>query len=55
MIRGLIAEVGRKETIGKPIMYGTTMEFVQFFGLDNEENLPKIEEITLFEEVLVSN
>jgi len=49
LIRGLIAEVGRKETVGKPIMYGTTMEFVQFFGLDTEESLPKLAEISLFE------
>lgn len=49
MIRGLIAEVGRKETIGKPILYGTTMEFIQYFGLDAEESLPKIEELQLFE------
>jgi len=49
MIRGLICEVGRKETVGKPIMYGTTMEFVQFFGLDKEESLPKLAELSLFE------
>lgn len=49
MIRGLITEVGRKEAIGKPILYGTTMEFVQYFGLNTEESLPKIEELQLFE------
>lgn len=49
MIRGLITEVGRKETVGKPILYGTTMEFIQYFGLDSEESLPKIEELKLFE------
>jgi len=49
MIRGLITEVGRKEAIGKPILYGTTMEFVQYFGLDTEASLPKIEELQLFE------
>lgn len=49
MIRGLIAEVGRKEAIGKPILYGTTMEFIQYFGLDAEESLPKIEELQLFD------
>ncbi len=49
MVRGLIAEVGRKETVGKPILYGTTMEFVQFFGLDHVDNIPKLAEITLFE------
>ena len=48
LIRGLITEVGRKDTIGRPILYGTTMEFVQYFGLDNEEKLPKIEELKLF-------
>lgn len=49
MIRGLITEVGRKEAIGRPILYGTTMEFIQYFGLDAEESLPKIEELQLFE------
>lgn len=50
LIRGLICEVGRKETIGRPILYGTTMEFVQYFGLLSEEELPQIEELKLFKE-----
>ncbi len=50
MIRGLITEVGRKETIGRPILYGTTMEFVQYFGLLNEENIPKLDKLQLFKE-----
>jgi segregation and condensation protein B len=50
MIRGLISEVGRKETIGRPILYGTTMEFVQYFGLLDEDNIPKLEELQLFKE-----
>lgn len=50
MIRGLIAEVGRKETVGRPILYGTTMEFLQYFGLENEEQLPKIDDITVTRE-----
>ena len=49
MIRGLITEIGRKETVGKPILYGTTMEFVQYFGLEKEESLPKLEDLQLFE------
>ncbi len=48
MIRGLVAEVGRKETIGRPILYGTTMEFVQYFGLLDEKKIPKLEELQLF-------
>ena len=51
LIRGLVTDVGRKEAVGKPILYGTTMEFIQYFGLENEESLPKIEEITLFEKI----
>ena len=46
MIRGLIEEVGRKEALGRPILYGTTMEFLQFFGLENEDQLPSVDNIT---------
>lgn len=54
MIRGLIGEVGRKESPGRPILYGTTMEFLQYFGLQSEEDIPKFEEpekAELFQEV----
>jgi segregation and condensation protein B len=50
LIRGLVDEVGRKETIGRPILYGTTMEFIQYFGLTSEENIPKIDDLQLFKE-----
>src|SRR3989304_6900002 len=50
MIRGLIAEVGRKEAVGRPILYGTTMEFLQYFGLENENQLPKLDNITVLKE-----
>ena len=43
MIRGLISEVGRKETPGRPILYGTTMEFLQYFGLNSEDEIPKFD------------
>lgn len=43
MIRGLIAEVGRKEAPGRPILYGTTMEFLQYFGLNSEADVPKFD------------
>lgn len=48
MIRGLIHEVGRKEALGRPILYGTTMEFIEYFGILNENELPEIEELKLF-------
>lgn len=44
MIRGLIEEVGRKEAPGRPIIYGTTVKMLTYLGVENEEQLPKIEE-----------
>ncbi|MDF2876850.1 MAG: scpB [Sporomusa sp.] len=40
--RMLIKETGRKEAIGRPILYGTTNEFLQCFGLKNLDDLPAI-------------
>ena len=37
----LIAEVGRGETLGRPILYGTTDEFLAHFGLQTLGDLPK--------------
>jgi len=45
MIRGLIEEVGRKESPGRPILYGTTVKMLTYFGVEREEDLPKMEEI----------
>ena len=41
---GLIEEIGRKDTIGNPIVYGTTAEFLNHFDLGDLSNLPHIEE-----------
>lgn len=38
--KNLIYEVGRRETIGKPIIYGTTKYFLEHFGLDSLNDLP---------------
>ena len=43
--KGLLKEVGRSDSIGKPILYKTTNEFLDYFGLSSKEELPKIEEI----------
>lgn len=40
--RGLIEEKGRKETVGRPIVYGTTDLFLRAFGLDSLTDLPKL-------------
>lgn len=43
--RGLLEEVGRAETVGRPILYGTTFEFLQQFGLQSLCDLPDWEEL----------
>ena len=42
--RGLIEEVGVKEVVGKPILYGTTQEFLRMYGLTSLRDLPQLEE-----------
>ncbi len=42
----LIKIVGRKDTPGKPFLYGTTKQFMEYFGLKSLDDLPKIEEFT---------
>ena len=41
MNKGLIEEVGRKETLGRPILYGTTDAVLSHFGLTSLEDLPQ--------------
>jgi segregation and condensation protein B len=43
--RGLLTIVGRSATIGKPLLYGTTEEFLRVFGLASLDVLPKPREI----------
>ena len=38
--RGLLEEVGRSETVGHPILYGTTLAFLQQFVLQSVRDLP---------------
>ena len=42
--RGLIMEKGRKETVGRPILYVTTDQFLKHFGLKDLTELPLLEE-----------
>ena len=41
--KGLIEEVGRKETLGRPILYGTTDAFLRHFCLTSLSELPEID------------
>ncbi|MEO8252039.1 MAG: SMC-Scp complex subunit ScpB [Chloroflexota bacterium] len=40
--RRLVVEVGRRDTPGRPILYGTTFAFLERFGLASLEDLPPI-------------
>ncbi|AFG37577.1 SMC-Scp complex subunit ScpB [Spirochaeta africana] len=43
--RSLIRETGRKEAPGRPVLYGTTREFLKLFRLSSLSELPKLEDI----------
>lgn len=45
--RRLVKEMGRKETAGRPILYGTTEEFLQCFGLNTIQDLPDISQFVI--------
>ena len=40
--KGLIQEIARSEGPGRPILYGTTPEFLQYFGLNSLTELPPL-------------
>ncbi|MUG44734.1 SMC-Scp complex subunit ScpB [Paenibacillus woosongensis] len=42
--KDLIQEVGRAEAIGRPILYGTTAAFLDYFGLGSLQDLPDLNE-----------
>ena len=48
--RGLVEVVDRLNTVGHPMVYGTTFEFLQHFGLANLAELPKLEDAELADE-----
>lgn len=41
--KGLIQELGRAEGAGRAILYGTTPDFLQFFGISSLNELPQFE------------
>jgi segregation and condensation protein B len=44
-LRGLITEVGRASSAGRPYLYGTTFKFLEHFGLEKPEDLPSLPEL----------
>ena len=45
MEKQLVAQFGRAETVGRPILYGTTDEFLKQFEFESLKDLPPIEDI----------
>jgi len=43
--KGLVKTKGRKEGIGRPIIYVTTRRFLEYFGLTSLSELPKLEKV----------
>ncbi len=43
--RGLVEQLGRAEVVGRPMTYGTTALFLEYFGLRSLEDLPAADEL----------
>ena len=43
--RGLVEQVGRAEVVGRPMTYGTTSAFLEYFGLRGLDDLPAADEL----------
>ena len=44
LTKELVKPVGRKDVPGRPFLYGTTRQFLEYFGLKSLEDLPTLEE-----------
>lgn len=42
--KGLVAEVGRSTSLGRPILYGTTEEFLKYMKLESIKDLPDLDD-----------
>ena len=42
--KGLVVEAGRKEALGRPILYATSEEFLRHFGISSTKELPALPE-----------
>lgn len=45
MEKGVVKIVGRDNSLGRPVLYGTTKRFLQVFGLKNLKDLPNVEQL----------
>lgn len=49
--KGLIRIMGRKNVLGKPLMYGTSDLFLKAFGINSLDDMPKLKELEEFTEI----
>ncbi|MCK8825724.1 SMC-Scp complex subunit ScpB [Fuchsiella alkaliacetigena] len=49
--KDLVTKLGRKDTIGNPIIYGTSDKFLEYFGLEDLSQLPEPEELPKLEDL----
>jgi segregation and condensation protein B len=45
MEKDLVKVVGKDESLGHPLLYGTTKKFLEYFGLKDLKDLPQVEEL----------
>ncbi len=43
--RGLIEEMGRADSVGRPTLWGTTVRFLEHFGIERPDDLPPVESL----------
>ncbi len=53
--KGLVCEAGRLDTPGKPILFGTTTEFLRYFGFKDTNDLPVLREPELDGQMSIFN
>lgn len=44
--KGLVKIVGKDESLGRPLLYGTTKRFLEYFGLNSLNDLPRTQELS---------
>jgi len=45
LAHGLIEEVGRRETVGRPVLFGTSLQLLERMGISSLADLPSLDEL----------
>lgn len=53
--KGLVEIKGKAETIGRPLLYGTTGQFMEYFGINDISELPTLKDFSTEENVIGEN